>query len=141
MVWVWVIVIVAACLLEWITQVQLISIWAAFGGLAALILELCGVSQTVQIIVFFAVTLLAIAVTRPLAKKMTRFDTTPTNSDANIGKTGKVIKIVDDDTGVFRVKVENDDWSATTENKSILPVGTEVSVKRIEGVKLIVEAL
>ena len=37
------------------------------------------------------------------------------------------------------VKVENNDWSATTENKSVLPVGTEIVVQAIEGVKLIVK--
>lgn len=141
MLWVWIAVIVTACIAEWLTQVQLVSIWAAFGGVVALILELCGFNKTIQIIVFFAVTIVLIALTRPLAKKLTSFDKTPTNSDRNIGKIGKVTKIVDENMGTFRVQVENNDWAAVTENKKILPVGTNVSVKRIEGVKLIVEPL
>ena len=123
MLWVWIAVIVVACVLEWLTQVQLISIWAALGG----------------VVVFFAVTIVAIVLTRPLAKKMTGFIKTPTNADMNIDKVGKVTKIVDEELGIMRVKVENNDWSATTENKSVLPVGTEIVVQAIEGVKLIVK--
>lgn len=139
MLWIWIAVIVAACLMEWATQVQLISVWAALGGVVALILELAGVNREVQIIVFFAVTILAIALTRPLAKKMTNFAKTPTNADMNIGKQGFVTKIVDEEQGIMRVKVDNSDWSAVTEDKAALPIGTEVSVKEIRGVKLIVQ--
>ena len=139
MLWVWIAVIVVACVLEWLTQVQLISIWAALGGVVALILELAGVGKEIQVVVFFAVTILAIVLTRPLAKKMTSFIKTPTNADMNIDKIGKVTKIVDEELGIMRVKVENNDWSATTENKSVLPVGTEIVVQAIEGVKLIVK--
>ena len=139
MLWVWIVVIVVACLMEWATQVQLISIWAALGGIVALILELAGLGKEIQVVVFFAVTILAIVLTRPLAKKMTGFIKTPTNADMNIDKVGKVTKIVDEELGIMRVKVENNDWSATTENKSVLPVGTEIVVQAIEGVKLIVK--
>ncbi len=139
MLWIWLIVILVAVLLEFNSPLQLTSVWAALGGVAALILYLCGVDLSIQIIVFFAVTFVLIALTRPLARKMTRFKKTPTNADMNLGKTGIVTKIVDEELGVFRVRVENNDWSATTENKTILPVGTKISVLRIEGVKLIVE--
>ena len=139
MLWVWIAVIIVACIMEWMTQVQLISIWAALGGVVALILELAGLGKEIQVVIFFAVTILAIVLTRPLAKKMTSFIKTPTNADMNIDKIGKVTKIVDEELGIMRVKVENNDWSATTENKSVLPVGTEIVVQAIEGVKLIVK--
>ena len=137
--WIWIAVIVFSVFVEWATQLQLITVWAALGGIAALILELCGVDISIQIVVFFAVTIVMMLLTRPFAKKMTRFGVTPTNADMNIGKHGKVTKIIDEDMGIFRVRVDNCDWSAVTEEKKILPVGTSVSVLRIEGVKLIVE--
>ena len=141
MLWIWIVVIVVACIVEWATQVQLISIWAALGGVVALILELAGLGKEIQVVVFFAVTIIAIVLTRPLARKMTGFIKTPTNADMNIEKIGKVTKIVDEELGIMRVKVENIDWSATTENKSVLPVGTEIVVQAIEGVKLIVKPI
>ena len=136
---IWICVIVVAVLMEAMTPLQLTSVWAGAGALVALILEFCGVNMTIQIIVFFAVTILLIALTRPFAKRMTRFRKSATNADMNIGKIGRVTKIVDEKLGIFRVRVENNDWSAVTEDKSLPAVGSEVSVLRIEGVKLIVE--
>lgn len=136
--WIWVAVIAVSILLEWITQLQLITIWSAVGGIVALILESIGVDISVQIIVFFSVTIVLLALTKPFVHRMSKFDKTPTNADMNIGKTGKVTKIVDENMGIFRVKVNNCDWTAVTEEKSILPVGTDIVVMGIEGVKLIV---
>lgn len=138
MLWVWCAVILVAVIMEASTPLQLCSIWAAAGAVVSLILELCGVDMTIQVIVFFVVTIVLIALTRPLAKKMTRFKKSATNADMNIGKVGKVTKVTDEELGLFRVRVENNDWSAITEDKTIPPVGSEISVLRIEGVKLVV---
>lgn len=139
MLWIWCVVIVLGVIMEASTPVQLCSVWASAGALVALVLELCGVDMTIQVIVFFGVTIVLIALTRPLAKRMTRFKKSATNADMNIGKVGKVTKVMDKELGLFRVRVENNDWSAVTEDKTIPPVGSEISVLRIEGVKLIVE--
>ncbi len=141
MLWIWCVVIVISVLLEAMSPLQLTSIWAGAGAVVALILELCGVDMTIQIVVFFVVTILLIILTRPFAKKMTSFKKSATNADMNIGKLGKVTKVVDPELGIFRVRVENNDWSATTEDKTIPPVGSEITVLRIEGVKLIVKAV
>ena len=136
---IWLVVIVVAVIVEIITQVQLVTIWAALGGLAALIRAVCSVDYRIQIVVFFAVTFISLALTRPLVKKLTKkIRNTPTNADMNIGKTGLVTKIVDESTGVFRVKVAGADWSAVTEASDIPSVGSSVKVERIEGVKLVV---
>ncbi len=136
---IWLVVIVVAVIVEIITQVQLVTIWAALGGIAALICDVCSVDYRIQIVVFFAVTFISLALTRPLVKKLTKkIRNTPTNADMNIGKTGLVTKIVDESTGVFRVKVAGADWSAVTEASDIPSVGSSVKVERIEGVKLVV---
>ncbi|MGN1458304.1 MAG: NfeD family protein [Acutalibacteraceae bacterium] len=135
---VWLTVIVLACLVEGLTQFQLVSIWAVFGGLAALICDLCGLNETIQIVVFFAVTILLLVLTIPLVKKLRKFKKTPTNADMYIDKKGKVIKIINADEGLFQVRVDNCEWSAITEDRTLLPLGTEIAVKSIEGVKLIV---
>ena len=54
---VWLIVIVIAVIIEIVTQVQLVTIWAAIGGIASLICDICGVDNNIQIIVFFSVIL------------------------------------------------------------------------------------
>lgn len=141
MLWVWLSVIIVAVFLEIITQVQLVSVWAAVGGLIALISYLCGANEIIQIIIFFVVTIVSIILTRPLVKKLTKFKKSATNADMNVGKTGKVIKIINETDGIFQVKVSGCEWSAVTEDKNILPIGSDVTVKSIEGVKLIVVPL
>ncbi len=139
---VWITVIVAACIIEAATQLQLVSIWAAFGGVASLVCEVCGVDSTTQIILFFAVTFAALIITRPLIRKLTKnLPETKLNADMNIGRTGKVTKIVDESAGLFRVSVEGEDWSAVTTDKNVPEIGSSVRVERIEGVKLIVSAV
>ena len=54
MLWVWVIVIAAAVLFEATSPIQLVSIWAALGGLVSLILCLCNVDMAIQIIETFS---------------------------------------------------------------------------------------
>lgn len=139
MLMVWIAVIVFACILEIATQLQLISVWAAVGGIAALISDVYGVDSTIQIVIFFAVTFVSLALTRPLVRKLTKnIPELPSNADMNIGKIGKVTKIVNESEGIFRVSVAGDDWSAITTDPIIPDVGTSVKVERIEGVKLVV---
>ena len=139
---VWLIVIVIAVIIEIVTQVQLVTIWAAIGGIASLICDICGVDNNIQIIVFVSVTFVTLALTRPFVRKLTKhIKNTPTNADMNIGKTGLVTKIVDKSTGVFRVTVAGADWSAVTDGSPMPDVGSSVKVERIEGVKLIVSVI
>ncbi len=136
---IWIAVIVVAVIIEIITQVQLVTIWAALGGIAALVCDVFGVSSNVQIIVFFAVTFAALALTRPFVRKLTKnIRNTPTNADMNIGRTGLVTKIVDEGTGIFRVNVAGADWSARTADSRLPQIGQSVRVEAIEGVKLVV---
>lgn len=136
---IWLTVIVVAVAIEIATQVQLVTIWGSLGGIAALIAEILGASPTIQVVVFFVVTLLLLALTRPFVHSMTKkIRNTPTNADMNIGKTGKVTKVIDAEDGLFRVRVGGDDWSAKTADNSVPKVGSSVRIEKIEGVKLIV---
>lgn len=139
MVWLWVCVIVFSVIAEILTSVQLTSIWLAVGGVVSVILALCGVDIFWQIVVFFAVSFISLALTRPLAKRLTRFEKTATNADMFIGKNGKVLTELKGRDVVGRVKVMGDVWSAVADDDLVIPADTEVVVKAIEGVKLVVE--
>ncbi len=139
---IWVVVIVLSCAMEVATQLQLVSVWAALGGVAALVADVLGADTTVQIIIFFAVTFVFLAVTRPIVHRLTKnVENVPMNADMNIGKTGYVTKIIDEASGIFRVNVSGDDWSAVTKDRKIPEVGAAVKVEKIEGVKLIVSTV
>lgn len=136
---VWIVVTVIAIAMEIASQLQLVSIWAALGSIVALICDVCGVDDSIQIIVFFAVTFASLALTRPFVSKMTKkVKNTPMNADMNIGKVGKVTKIVDETSCLFRVSLGGEDWSATSADSVVPEIGSQVRVDGIEGVKLIV---
>ena len=127
--WIWLCVIICSCFIEFITSIQLTAIWMSVGGAPIYL----------QIIIFIVVTVISLVLTRPLAKKLMKFEKTATNADMFIGKTGTVLTQINGRKEVGRVKVMGDVWSAVADNDEIIPENTEVYIKSIEGVKLIVE--
>lgn len=119
--------------------VELTSIWFAAGSLAALICALLGGPWPLQLVLFIAVSTLAMLVFRPLAKKYLNSKVEPTNADQVIGATAPVIEDIDNLKGTGRVLIRSMPWAARSENGSCIPEGALVKVKRIEGVKVYVE--
>ena len=93
-----------------------------------------------QITIFLAVSLLSMAVIRPLARKYVLPQVVPTNADRVIGRDAVVTEAIDNLTGSGAVVVSGVAWTARSEDGHPIPEGTAVVVKRIEGVKLFVTA-
>lgn len=139
MLWIWLALIAAFVIIEAATA-QLVTIWFAAGSVAALITCFVTDSIPVQIAVFVIVSAIALAVTRPLVRKITASKNQPTNADMYIGSEGIVTEDIHNLEGKGLVKVKGSLWTARTENDAdTIEAGTKVTVKRIEGVKLIVE--
>lgn len=136
----WIIVFVAAILIEAATA-ALISIWFAAGALAAVIAAALDASLTVQLILFVAFTGITLVFTRPFVKKLFPKKFIPTNSDSFVGKTAVVIEEVDSARGVGRVKFNGVDWIAVTENDDIIEMDSVVRIKEVRGAKLLVEKI
>ncbi len=117
----------------------LVSVWFCAGSLVALILAVCNVGVVWQWVAFIGVSLVTLALTRPLAKKLLKKKTTPTNSDRIIGSRGLVCEVIDNLKGSGSIKVEGLVWSARSVDESVIPEGTYVTVERIEGVKAVVK--
>lgn len=139
MIWVWVAVIAAAIVVE-VLSAQLLSIWFALGGVAALIASCFTDSVAVQIIVFAVVSAVALAVIFPFVRKSLKKAHVSTNADRYIGKTAVVTEDISNIDAKGQVKVDNQIWSARSDSGEELFAGTRVKVLRIEGVKLIVSA-
>ncbi|MBQ8209369.1 MAG: NfeD family protein [Clostridia bacterium] len=139
MVYVWLIVLAAMVVLEIVTT-QLVSVWFAVGALAAFLVALAGVEAVwIQIVVFVTVSAVAVAVTRPLVRKMVNRKAEPTNADMVIGKTGIVTDKIDNIAETGLVKVNGSLWTARTADGSQVDIGEKVKILEISGVKLIVE--
>ncbi len=120
--------------------VQLVSIWFLVGAIAALITALCGASPVIQIIVFIAVSVLALVITRPLVKKYITPKRENTNADRVIGQTGIVTQDIDNIKATGQVKVDGKFWTARSFDNSVIPAEREVIIDKIDGVKLIVKS-
>ena len=120
----------------------LVSIWFAFGALAALISALLSAPFWLQFVWFVAVSVAALALTRPLARKYVNARVQPTNADMLIGRECLVTETIDNLRGTGAVSVGGKVWTARSDgDKQTIPNGAMARVLRIEGVKLIVEAV
>lgn len=138
MVWIWLAVLGILILTEIVT-VQLTTIWFVGGALVAMLLAAFGVkSILVQLVVFLAVSVILLIATRPIVKKHINRKSQPTNADRCIGEKAIVSQEINNLTGKGSAKINGIEWTARSESDKIIPVGTIVTVVRIDGVKLIV---
>ena len=136
----WLISMVALFIIEAVT-VNLVTLWFAFGALAALIVSLLGGQMWLQIVVFLAVTIITLIPTRKIAKKyFSKNHHQPTNSDMVIGKDCNVVEDIDNLLSTGAVKCLGKEWSARSENGEKIATGETVTAVAIEGVKLIVRS-
>lgn len=138
MIWIWLGAIVLFGVVEAVTA-GLVSIWFVAGAVAALIAAVLSASVGVQLAAFLVVSAVALAFTRPLVRKMTAAKAEPTNLDRVIGLSGRVTEAVDNEKATGAVYVDGKTWTARSADGSVLPVGEQVTILKMEGVKLFVE--
>ena len=121
--------------------VGLTCIWFAAGSLAALLVALLGGALWLQILLFLVVSLVCLALLRPLARKYLKPGYQPTNADRVIGREAVVTQTIDNLRGEGQVTVAGTAWTARSQTEEAIPVGSRVRVLRIEGVKVFVELI
>ena len=119
------------------TTFNLVSVWFAVGGAAALISCIFTDSLRVQSVIFVAVSILCLLALRPLAAKLRR-PLTPTNGDLNIGRTATVLTPVTDDVP-GRARLDGVDWNAQAVPGAAFAPGDKCRVSAIRSTTLIVE--
>ena len=135
---IWLALLIVFAITEGVT-VALVSIWFMGGALAALIAALCGAELWVQVVLFFAVSILLLLCLRPLSKRLIKQKKVATNADSNIGKEAVVTERIDYLQGSGAVRISGVEWSARSADGSEIEKGAVVRVLRIEGVKVCVE--
>ena len=134
---IWLALVIVFLILEAAT-VQLISTWFAAGALAAMIVNLLGAQVWLQIVVFFTVSIVLLALLWPMARKHIKAKVVPTNADALVGRICHVTEAIDPVEG-GRVKLGDVTWSARAEHGETIPAGALVKVLKIQGAKVFVE--
>lgn len=136
---IWLGIIIVSIIIEIIT-VDLVSIWFGAGAVAALIADLLGASQIIQIALFVIVTAILIIATRPVAKKYLRTNIEKTNFDRVIGKHGLVTRTITADTK-GEVKVMSTSWLASSLDNTTINEGDYCEIMAVEGAHLVVKKI
>ena len=136
--WIWVILIIAFVIAE-IATLGLTTIWFAGGAAVALGVCAAGGNIWIQIILFIIVSLVLMALIRPLAKNRFNSKRTRTNVDSVLDQTGIVLQKINNLDAKGLVKIGGQEWTARSADPNVeIEAGEEIVVDRVEGVKVIV---
>ena len=140
--YIWGAIFVLALIVE-VATAGLATIWFAGGALVAFILRVLEVPLIWQVLAFVVISLLLLAFTRPMAVKYLNRKTERTNVlDKIIGRSALVTEEINNSLTTGKVVVDGMPWTArSSEEEQIIPVGTEVTVEQLMGVKCIVKPL
>lgn len=138
MLYFWIAAVIVLLIIE-VATMQLVTIWFAVGAAAGLIAYLCNLPLVWQIVLFVAVSALALAVTRPFVKRFAHKEIDPTNADRCIGKTAIVVEDINNNLGKGAVKINGAVWTARSADGEPIETEKEVIIEKIDGVKLIVK--
>ena len=139
MITLWLVVLIVSIGVE-VATLGLTSIWFAGGAVVAVIVAAVHGPVWLQILLFFAVSLLLLFFTRPIAVRYFNRDRVRTNVESMIGRQAIVTSEIDNLQGIGQVTVVGQEWSARTEKDGLnLQPGTVVDIMAVSGVKLIVK--
>ena len=138
MLYVWIAVLVAAVIVEALTN-DFVAIWFFPAAIVSMVLSLFDTSPWLQLLLFLVIGLVLVVATRPLCRKFLTPKREKTNIDAIVGKVCIVTEEIRNIDEVGEVKLGGLCWSARSEDGRIIPVGEQVTVLAVQGVKLIVK--
>ncbi len=133
-------IIAGVMLVAEIVSLGLTTIWFAGGAVVAAACSCFNVGWIPQVIVFSVVSLVLLFLMRPLAEKKLMKDTIKTNVESLVGAKAIVTEDIDNLNAKGTVKVNGLEWTARSADDTAISAGTTVTIRAIEGVKLMVTA-
>ncbi len=135
---IWIVVAVIFGIIELATSTFFIA-WFGIGAIVAAILSTMSINLYGQIFIFFVVSIVMLLYTRPIVKRLNGpKGTYKTNIDHTLNSIGIVTLEINPLTSKGQIKVNNEIWSATSADNSVIEVGQNVVIERIKGVTAIV---
>jgi len=136
MFWIWVI-LAAVLLVGELFTASFFLLPFALGAAAAAVVNVFGGNLALQWCVFIVASVAILAVVRPLAKKITSKETLKAGVDRLVGMKGIVTE--SESGSSIRVRVDREDWNASTEDASLPPADTKIEVVSVSGTHLVVK--
>lgn len=135
--WIWLGLLVLFLAVE-ASTVALVSLWFAVGALAALLTAAFGGNVILQVAAFLAVSVALLVLARPILRRYVNPKIIKTNAESVVGTVGLVTEAIDNLAPTGQVKLGGMFWTARSVSGDKIPVGTQIRVERIEGVKVLV---
>ena len=135
---IWFCLVVGFLIVEGACPFHLVSIWFAAGSLIAMFAAMLSAPVWLQILLFLAVSAALLAAMWPITRKFLTPKLQKTNVDAIVGSQGRVTAAIDNVAAEGQVRLGPMVWTARSTSGELIPVGTLVTVDRIEGVKVFV---
>lgn len=135
---VWTAAIILFGVVEAVTA-GLVCIWFVVGALVALVAAFVGAPLWLQIVLFLLVSAAALALTRPLLRKITNVKAEATNADRVLGEVAKVTETIDNENSAGAVYADGKTWTARSVDDTVIPAGSLVHIESMQGVKLLVK--
>ena len=136
---VWIIVAVAFFIIEIVTPTVFVFACFGLGAIgASLAFKLSG-NIWVSWIAFIAISIVGVIASKPFAERFAGKSARLANTDALIGKKGKVIITIDPEKNEGRVMVDREDWRAEADSR--IEQGEIVEVLKVEGTHLYVKKI
>jgi membrane protein implicated in regulation of membrane protease activity len=130
---------VAVLLVVEIVTLGLTTIWFAGGAFVAFIAAQCQAPLWLQIVLFLAVSLILLFVTRPIVEKHLNRSRAKTNVDSLAGRHGKVTETIDNFNQTGKVMLDGMEWMArSAEPDAAIPAEAKVEVLEVKGAHLVV---
>ncbi len=136
----WSVLFIVSIVFELITPTALVSIWFSIGAIFSLIAAYFQLNLTIQLIIFFTISLLCVIAIRPLAKNYLRGNVVATNADRAIGKHCHLLKEITIDS-LGEVKVNGVTWNARSYNQQAIEKDCLVEILAIDGTKVVVKKI
>ena len=134
----WTAAIIAFSILEAAT-VGLVSIWFIGGAIAAFFAALCDAKIFLQVAIFLVVSVVLLALVRPLVKKHFTPRHVKTNADRLVGQHALVTEQIDNLRATGAIKINGVLWTAKSVDGSVIAAEQLVRIERIEGAKVYVQ--
>ena len=134
----WIGAVIAFVIIEAATY-QLVSVWFAVGSVGGMITYMLGFGFGAQMAVFLILSVITLLCLRPLSMKLLKPKGLKTNADSLVGKEVLITKGVSNVNASGEGKVNGMTWTVRSADGSEINKGDVAVVKKIEGVKLIVE--
>lgn len=138
---IWLIAVVVFMIVEAVTY-QMVSIWFACGAMGGLIAYVCGAKTGIQIGIFIILSVVLLALLRPVSIKLAKNRKFKSNAAGLEGKNILITQEVNNIEGAGQGKISGMVWTVrTADDGVIIPAGELAKIVKIEGVKLIVEKI